>query len=118
MFMPIPMGGFGGQPPAQAPDSTGEVGAGGVGEAGEGRVQGQEGDYDEGPPSPAAGEGYGAGSAPSSQSWGDENMRDPWASDAPPAQEEGGTWGWNDLFPGDDGGEQGGGGGWGGDSDW
>ncbi|GAA5898380.1 hypothetical protein JCM8208_006964 [Rhodotorula glutinis] len=109
MFLPMPMGGFGG-------------GGGAAGEGAEaGRVQG-EGDGDVPGPLPSSERDpsepeYGSGSLrPGSEfAEDDEVMQDPWATQDPGA-EEGGTWGWSDLFD-DDGGGGGGGGGDGG-GDW
>ncbi|GAA5967476.1 hypothetical protein JCM11641_000558 [Rhodosporidiobolus odoratus] len=114
MPLPIPMGGTGGG--GGAAGDAGEAGAGtiGTGNAHEGplpptEMEGGTGGLrtsEEGVPRGEDGvvPRQGAG-----QGWGEDEglMEDPWA--IPEQQEEGGTWGWGDLFDGDDGG---GGDGW------
>ncbi|GAA5935876.1 Aim25p [Sporobolomyces koalae] len=111
MPIPIPMGGFGG--------GGGEAGAeAGAGEVADIEREARQGEIGSGTP-------YGTNDGrtlPSSEDverdrearwpdrdgnemggWGsteDEPMQDPWAQE--PSQEEGGTWGWNDLFDGDE----------------
>ncbi|GAA5943211.1 hypothetical protein JCM10213_006245 [Rhodosporidiobolus nylandii] len=114
MPLPIPMGGMGGGAAGEA----GEAGAGtiGSGNAHEGPLPPTENAESEGGLRTTEGGGPrgedgvvpGGGSG---QGWGEDDglMQDPWASED--GQEEGGTWGWGDLFPGDDGGG-------GGDGDW
>lgn len=126
MFLPIPMPGGGGTGSAEVPAEGGAGGGGtdgAVAGAGAGAVGGPVGpgtlddtslDSDDRLP-PTYGsddddgdwrQGGGGGLGPSPDSgdtgaWSDEVMQDPW-SNAGDAQEEGGTWGWSDLFPGDD----------------
>ena len=110
MFMPMPIGGFGG---GAAEGAEGGEGA----EAGRVQGEGEDGPLPSSERDPSEPE-YGSGSLrPGSDSEfapEDDVMRDPWAQD-PPAEEEGGTWGWSDLFDND--GDGGGGGGDGG-GDW
>ncbi|ORY88769.1 Scramblase-domain-containing protein [Leucosporidium creatinivorum] len=121
MWMPIPMGG--GAAPAEAGEA-GAVGGGEVaGEAGAaGREVGPTGETEGGQVQDGGwsgndgggggfgswggwgGSGSGEGSASATPAsgqnqWGDEVMQDPWGSQEQGAQEEGGTWGWGDLFP-------------------
>ncbi|GAA6002050.1 hypothetical protein JCM10207_003052 [Rhodosporidiobolus poonsookiae] len=120
MPVPIPMGGVGG---GGAAGEAGEVG----GAASDGPLPSTrtepEDDLRNGSLRPNSEEGVPRGEdgvvpgGGAGQGWGDgggdEVMRDPWADEG--AREEGGTWGWNDLFGDDEGG--GGGGDWGGDGD-
>jgi len=118
MPLPIPMGGFGG-----AAGEAGEAaeGAGGLG----GEVAGIEREARQGEIGSGTPYGDDGRSLPSSEDverdregrwpnrddesgssgggWGQEEevMQDPWAQE-PSQEDEGGTWGWNDLFDGDD----------------
>ncbi|GAA5968617.1 hypothetical protein JCM21900_002209 [Sporobolomyces salmonicolor] len=112
MFMPlpIPMGGAAGAEAGEVAGTAAEAEA----EAEAGTI-GTGNAYGVGPLPPTdeeAGAASGGFGAPAEG--GDEVMSDPWAEEG--GQEEGGTWGWNDLF-GNDGDEGQGGGDWGGDGD-
>ncbi|BGP46806.1 hypothetical protein JCM10450v2_002654 [Rhodotorula kratochvilovae] len=115
MPMPIPMGGMGGGAEGEGAEAGRVAGeadvpgplpsteydeAGGLRTREEGVPRGEDGVV----PGGGAGQGWsGAGAGE------DEVMRDPWASEA--EQDEGGTWGWGDLFDQDGGGDGGGDGG-------
>ncbi|GAA5836220.1 hypothetical protein JCM9279_002231 [Rhodotorula babjevae] len=118
MFMPMPMGGFGG---GGGGDGAAE-GAEGAEGAEAGRVQGEPDapgplpSSERDPSEPEYGSGSlrpGSGDSEFAPEDG-EVMQDPWATQDQGA-EEGGTWGWSDLFDND--GDGGGGGGDGG-GDW
>jgi len=118
-FMPLPIGGFGGGGAAGEAGEAAE-GAGGLG----GEVAGMEREARQGEIGSGTPYGDDGRSLPSSEDverdregrwpnrddesgssgggWGEQEevMQDPWAQE--PDQEEGGTWGWNDLFDGDD----------------
>ncbi|GAA5909849.1 hypothetical protein JCM5296_001835 [Sporobolomyces johnsonii] len=114
MFMPIPipMGGAGAEAGAEAGEVAGTA-AGAEEEARAGTI-GTGSAYGEGPLPPTEEGGAASGGFGAPAEGGDELLSDPWAEEG--GQEEGGTWGWNDLF-GNDGDEGGGGGDWGGDGD-
>ncbi|KAK4048603.1 hypothetical protein OIO90_005773 [Microbotryomycetes sp. JL221] len=108
MIFPFPMGGGGGG------GAAGETAEGGVAEAGAGGVSETDSDHDGLPRNDERyggedrGGGWGAQPDETSPFNNDEVMQDPWSDNQ--GQQEGGTWGWGDLFPGDseDGGADGG----------
>lgn len=95
MWMPFPMGGGSAEPSAPAPVPSSESEPSEVGEGGQMEGLGGEGDY------PEVNRDAGGWSEEGNVGWGNETMQDPWAQPQS-APEEGGTWGWGDLFPGDD----------------